>query len=132
MSLPPQDAAPPVPPPAAPELVPQPGPSLVFKDGAFAGRRVEVSGQLVLGRENADLVIEDSEVSRRHASVRPVDSQLEISDLGSSNGTFVNGARIQGPRRLEDGDEIRVGKSSLRVVVPPPPRSAATVVSGSS
>jgi pSer/pThr/pTyr-binding forkhead associated (FHA) protein len=87
----------------------------VFKEGVLAGKRVPVSGELTLGRENADVLLEDDLVSRRHALVRHTGAGLEIVDLGSSNGTFVNGARIQAPQALHDGDAIRLGGVSLVV-----------------
>ena len=77
-------------------------------------------------------------VSRRHAVVRPLDGGLEIDDLGSTNGTWVNGERIEGATRLAAGDVIGVG-SVLAVVewdeAPTATRDAsvvreATVVSG--
>jgi serine protease Do len=122
--------APPVtaPEPAAePPGPPEPEPSsLVFADGPLAGRRVEIQHELVLGRENVDVLVEDPEVSRRHAVVRPVEGGIEIDDLGSSNGTFVNGVRVREPRVLRDGDEIRLGSVGLRVDVPA--RAQATVI----
>jgi hypothetical protein len=106
-------------PPTGPAPPPPPDPpALVFKAGPLAGRRVEVRHELVLGRENVDVLIEDPVVSRRHASVRPVEGRLEIVDLGSSNGTFVNGVRLRDIKVLEAGDEIRLGGISLRVEVP--------------
>ena len=84
---------------------------LQFTAGPLAGHRVEVTSALVLGREGADLVIEDPQVSRRHASVRPAGDGLEIEDLGSLNGTWVNGARVTGegpagPRRPGAGRRL--------------------------
>ena len=111
--------------PPVPEPPPEPA-ALVFTDGPFAGRRVEVEHELVLGREDVDVLVEDPEVSRRHASVRPVDGGLEIDDLGSSNGTFVNGVRVRETKLLRHGDEIRLGGMSMRVDVPP--RAQATVM----
>jgi pSer/pThr/pTyr-binding forkhead associated (FHA) protein len=88
---------------------------LQFTAGPLAGHRVEVTSALVLGREAADLVIEDPQVSRRHASVRPAGDSLEIEDLGSLNGTWVNGARLAGKVRLALGDQVRVGDSFFEV-----------------
>ncbi len=88
---------------------------VVFEDGPLAGRRVEVTAVLVLGREAADLVIDDPEVSRRHAGLRPAGDGLEIEDLGSLNGTWVNGTRIQGAVRLSPGDRVRLGDTSFEV-----------------
>jgi pSer/pThr/pTyr-binding forkhead associated (FHA) protein len=101
-------------------LQPQAQPALIYKDGHLAGKRIEVRCQLVVGRENVDVLVEDSEVSRRHAAIRPVDGRLEISDLGSTNGTFVNGARIRRATPLGDGDVVRIGRTSLVVELPPP------------
>ena len=92
---------------------------LQFTAGPLAGRGVEVTSALVLGREGADLVIEDPQVSRRHAAVRPAGDALEIEDLGSLNGTWVNGARVTGKVRLALGDQVRVGDSSFEVEGPP-------------
>ena len=90
-------------------------PALVFKEGPLAGRRVEVVGELVIGRVDAGLTIEDEEVSRRHAVIRPGDGEIEIEDLGSRNGTYVNGVRIEAATRLAGGDSVKLGSSVLQV-----------------
>jgi hypothetical protein len=76
---------------------------------------VPVTGELVVGRENADLTIDDAEVSRRHLAVRLERGQLEVEDLGSANGTFVNGSRIDGPVKVGGGAKIRIGKTEFEV-----------------
>ena len=99
-------------------------PALVFSEGPLAGRRVEVDAELVLGREDASLTIDDEEISRRHAVIRPTDGGIEIEDLGSTNGTYVNAVRIDGPTRLAGGDTVKLGRSVLQVEsVGRPPRS---------
>ena len=55
---------------------------LVVTEGPLAGQRVELDGELVIGREDAGLTIEDEELSRKHAVVRLVDGVVEIEDLG--------------------------------------------------
>ena len=70
---------------------------------------------MVIGRENADITLEDSEISSRHAELRPTDDGAEIEDLGSTNGTFVNGTRIDSATPLTGGDIVRVGQSELEV-----------------
>ena len=70
--------------------------SLRMRDGPLAGERFEVAGEMVLGRTNADITIEDPLISRRHAIVRANDSTLEIEDLGSLNGTVVNSEKLRG------------------------------------
>jgi class 3 adenylate cyclase len=94
-------------------------PSLVLKDGPLAGRRFTVESQLVVGRLNADITIEDPLISRRHALVRPSEGSVEIEDLGSLNGTWVNGERITGTRRLGSGDVVTVGTTTLEVEADP-------------
>ena len=73
--------------------------------------------ELILGRErgSADLVIEDPGVSRRHARVFPDNGSLVVEDLGSSNGTYVNGERISGPVTLGAGDEVQLGDTVIGV-----------------
>jgi S1-C subfamily serine protease len=70
----------------------------------------------VIGRENADVVLDDEEVSRRHAELRPTQpGRAEIRDLGSRNGTWVNGQRISAPTPLRGGEALRIGQSELSV-----------------
>ena len=71
-------------------------PALIVKNGPLAGQRLRVIAPLTLGREDVDVLMDAPMVSRRHAVVRPVDGGLEIDDLGSTNGTWVNGERIEG------------------------------------
>jgi DNA-binding winged helix-turn-helix (wHTH) protein len=71
-------------------------------------------GSHVIGREpKAPICIESSVVSRRHASVVVARSHVTIVDHGSTNGTFVNGQRIEEATALVDGDEIRIGPARL-------------------
>jgi hypothetical protein len=72
---------------------------------------------LILGREHgsADLVIDDPGVSRRHARVLANNGGVIVEDLGSSNGTYVNGERIARPVELGPGDEVQVGATVLGV-----------------
>ena len=101
--------------------------SLIVRDGPLRGRRIEVGfDEFSLGREKTDLVIEDdTEISRSHAVVRPVDGGVEIEDLDSTNGTFVNELKISGPTRLSNGDIIRVGQTRLDVAVEEDPNATS-------
>jgi pSer/pThr/pTyr-binding forkhead associated (FHA) protein len=83
-------------------------PSLIFLAGPLAGRRVEVHAEVVVGRdEGVGLVVDDPEISRRHATLRPSGDAVEIEDLGSLNGTYVNGGRIATRVLLTPGDVVR-------------------------
>jgi len=71
-------------------------------------------GELVIGRSSyCSLVLEHASVSRVHASIRLVNGRIEISDMGSSNGTFVRGRRIKEPTPIESGDDVRIGSQAL-------------------
>lgn len=78
-------------------------------------------GETLLGREPGTAgSIDDASVSRRHARLVFEEGRATVEDLGSKNGTFVNGRRLGEPSPLEDGDEIRLGLVSLvfRAVTP--------------
>lgn len=103
-------------------------PDLVVKTGSLAGRRITIDREMIVGRENTDVVFEDDgEVSRRHAVLRPAGGGVEIEDLGSTNGSFVNDRRIEGPTTLSVGDNVRIGQTTLAVEAAP--GAADTVVS---
>lgn len=89
---------------------------LVIVDGVSAGRVFPVAGAVSIGRDSsAGIVIDDDQVSRRHAVVTADGDGARVDDLDSTNGTWVNGERVRGPRRIGAGDELRIGHTSLRV-----------------
>jgi S1-C subfamily serine protease len=111
---------------------------LEITSGPDSGRTANVSGEeFVVGREGStNLVLRDAKASRRHASLRALpDGRAELTDLGSRNGTFVNGQPLTGSVVLDGGEEIRIGDTTLRAVAeepaaapappPPPPPVAA-------
>jgi hypothetical protein len=78
-------------------------------------RYVVGSGGATFGRSRqCDVTLDDPNVSRTHAEIRPRGGSWVVSDLGSTNGTRVNGRRIQGPEVLRPGDAIEAGTSLLR------------------
>jgi len=101
--------------------------AVVVKTGPEAGRRVELGVEVVIGRQDADLVLEDPEVSRRHAVLRRTGESVVIEDLDSTNGTFVKGERIRRPITVGPGDQVRVGRTTLEIE--PDWRAADTIVS---
>lgn len=90
---------------------------LLIKAGPNSGQELDVDAEVVVGRDPAaaTLVIEDPEASRRHASLTPGGSGVTVADLGSTNGTYVNGERLESPRDASEGDEIRIGNTVLAV-----------------
>jgi hypothetical protein len=80
------------------------------------GVRLNVNGPVVVGRApGADIVIAASYVSGRHARFSRLGDELLIEDLGSTNGTTVNGVPIHGATQLEDGDIVGIGDVTVKV-----------------
>jgi serine phosphatase RsbU (regulator of sigma subunit) len=87
---------------------------LTVESGPLAGRRFTFEREVVLGRgEHADVRLDDTTVSRRHALVRPDGDDWVVEDLGSANGTFVGEQRVDAPTRLAPGDPFRLGQLRL-------------------
>lgn len=85
-------------------------------------------GDSLLGRSPECLIVLPSErVSREHAVVRRIHCGLEIEDLGSRNGTWVNGTRIRRATVLQQGDEVQLGDDVLEVVLKPNAQIPVTV-----
>jgi hypothetical protein len=74
------------------------------------------SAQLTIGRGNQNdiPIATDEYASARHARFEPRQDGVWVQDLGSTNGTFLNGTRLDRPRRLAQGDIVRVGETDLR------------------
>jgi hypothetical protein len=127
----------PIPAPSAPErdLEPTSGRTMVFSSSqrlaepleeratvrsqrallVYGGRRLVVSARgATLGRSReCDVVVDDANVSRRHAELRPRGATWVLTDLGSTNGTRLNGRPIHGAEVVRPGDEIEVGASVI-------------------
>ncbi|MGA9351785.1 MAG: FHA domain-containing protein [Anaerolineae bacterium] len=85
-------------------------PALIMQEGQGAGRSWPVEKErVIIGRgEDCDVVLTERQVSRHHAQIRRLDSQYVLEDLGSRNGTYVNGREVTEPHILQDGDEIQI------------------------
>ena len=91
------------------------GPTLVAMDGPLMGHRFPVGGLLEIGREASGIALTgDANASRRHASVAPGPTGLQVTDLGSTNGTYVDGSRVQSAV-ARPGSMVRVGSTTFRV-----------------
>ena len=87
-------------------------------EGLASGTEIEIDEVLVIGRsaEGHGSLGGDAEISREHARVtRSGSGELLIEDLGSTNGTSVNGQRISAPTRLGPGDTVKVGTTTMTV-----------------
>lgn len=101
---------------------------LLVTEGKDRGALLSVEADLVLGRvapEEEGRLGGDPEISRRHARIsRAADGRLQIEDLGSANGTFVDEERITTPRVLALGEVIRLGRTALKVTPGPAQESS--------
>jgi pSer/pThr/pTyr-binding forkhead associated (FHA) protein len=92
--------------------------ALRFISGKYQGGEypLQATGELVIGRSSElDMVLIEDMVSRKHAKISLAPGQIVIADLGSTNGTFVNGEKIR-KSRLKEGDRILIGTSILKLI----------------
>ncbi|RPJ18571.1 MAG: FHA domain-containing protein [Chloroflexi bacterium] len=90
---------------------------LIMRSGPTPGAAFTLEGdQLTIGRDSTnEIVINDAEVSRRHARLTFQGGKYVLEDLGSTNGTFVNGQRLAGPRVLKAGEVVSFGEQIVLV-----------------
>ena len=96
----------------------RPGGTPKLRVGSGAGLKIgaayDLSQGALLGRgDQADIVLEDSFASTRHARLVPHGDVIVLEDLGSTNGTYLNDEPLRGPQPLHPGDRIRIGDSAF-------------------
>jgi len=102
--------------PVVDSVVSNNGVSMPFKLETDDGNFSLSQGQNVIGRtDEADICLDMTEVSRCHAMITVQGTTAIIEDLGSKNGTYVNGRQLEGPATLNNGDEIWIGRSVARM-----------------
>ena len=104
---------------------------LIMRSGPTPGAVFNLGGdQLTVGRDSTnDVVINDAEISRRHARLTFQGGKYILEDLGSTNGTFVNGQRLAGPRVLKAGEVVSFGEQIVLVYEASTFDPAATIAS---
>ncbi len=91
--------------------------SLAVLQGKASGQIFQIQKvKTVLGRADADIVLDDPECSRQHAALEVLGSRVVVTDLKSTNGTFVHGERIENAE-LENHNEFRIGEHVLMLIV---------------
>jgi hypothetical protein len=92
----------------------------VHRPGGVRQRPVFMgTGRLLVGRTQGEIQLADRMVSHQHAAIEWEEGQAPVvHDLGSTNGTFLNGKRLSEPATLQDKDEIRIGSSFLSIRIP--------------
>lgn len=89
---------------------------LFVRSESSAGQELEITNVTVLGRsEESDVVLDDPYASEFHMRLVAQDNGIMLHDLGSTNGTYVNGRRVIAPTQLRRGDTIQVGKTVMEV-----------------
>src|SRR5512134_1532111 len=90
---------------------------LIMRSGPTPGAAFTLEGdQISVGRDSTnEIVINDAEVSRRHARLTFQGGKYVLEDLGSTNGTFVNGQRLAGPRVLKAGEVVSFGEQIVMI-----------------
>jgi pSer/pThr/pTyr-binding forkhead associated (FHA) protein len=90
---------------------------LVVTDGALAGTRIQLGSQAVLiGRaDDSTLVLTDDYASTRHARLSPRGSEWYVEDLGSTNGTYLDRAKVTTAVRVPMGTPVRIGKTVIEL-----------------
>src|SRR5215210_3382023 len=110
-------------------------PFVLYRDDSGAQRIIALTddvSRVRIGRgEDSEIPLTwDGEVSRVHAQLERIGSEWTVVDDGCSrNGSFVNGERLRGRRRLKDGDVLRLGATALRFAAPPREESKQTAPS---
>ena len=99
---------------------------LVVEIGPDEGKEFRLRGTMRIGRsEDSEITLADAQASRHHAAISPEPGGFTIQDLNSSNGTFVNGKRLDAPRLLKDGDRLRLANTVLAFRWESPPLAQA-------
>jgi len=110
-----------------------PMPSLVFLAGPIAGRRYKLAdGEYVIGRRSdCQIFVPDMRVSRQHARLIKAGEQWTLEDLGSNNGTYINGVRLQAASPIRTDDEITIANNRIKVeAAAPGEASSGSIESG--
>ena len=90
---------------------------LMITQGSQAGQSAELAdGVILIGRgADAQLNLDDDYVSTRHARVVSGENGIYLEDLGSTNGSYVNGQRITGPTTITLSDTVRIGRTTMKL-----------------
>ena len=91
--------------------------ALIVTAGALAGTRIALAGRpLMLGRaDDSTLVLDDDYASTRHARISQSGDDWYVEDLGSTNGTYLDRAKVTAPTKVSPGTPIRIGKTVIEL-----------------
>jgi pSer/pThr/pTyr-binding forkhead associated (FHA) protein len=89
-----------------------PAPHVVIRSPGRRPIHLVVDEPIEVGRRCEGILLDDDQLSRRHVQLRPAGGLVEVTDLGSSNGTFIDGVVIDGSQLLERGSIVRLGSQT--------------------
>ena len=103
---------------------------LIVRTGPNPGMVFDITKEVtMLGRDvTNDIVVGDAEISRQHSRITRTPGGMVLEDLGSTNGTFVNGDRLVSPRVLTSGDLVGMGENVTFTYKSTAPEAAATIM----
>jgi len=88
----------------------------IVEPDQLKGRTFDIAGELTIGRAaGCQIPLDDSYVSQLHARVFQRDGELLVEDLGSTNGTYLNRKKVDGPAPMRRGDRLQIGRTVLEV-----------------
>ncbi|ESK55846.1 FHA domain-containing protein [Acinetobacter tjernbergiae] len=88
--------------------------------GEFTGQEISIAHDMLVGRhQDADILLQSADISRRHAALLLKEQQLWVQDLNSSNGTFINDMRVEQETALHDGDILQFASFMFSVLAAP-------------
>src|SRR6516225_7182856 len=104
--------------------------TLITVQGPESGRQFSLAaGPTILGRQmDCTICLDAKAVSRQHAQILLEDGAYFVEDMGSSNGTFVNGSRITGRVPLTENDTLQIGPYLFTLRLPPPPENQEDMI----
>ena len=104
---------------------------LTMRSGPNPGTVYALDGELIsIGRDSSnEITVNDAEISRRHSRLSFQGGKYVLEDMGSTNGTFVNGQRLTGPRVLKSGEVVSLGEQIVFVYEAVMSDPGATVIS---
>lgn len=89
---------------------------VVVRSDTLSGKRFSISSATVVGRsDDADIVVDDPYASEFHLRLSVSNGEMIVHDLGSTNGTYVNGRRVTAPTGVGRGDSVQIGKTIFEV-----------------
>ncbi len=99
------------------DYAPSQGHFIVLRDNTDPSKvyKAYITNSIIIGKREGDIIIDDSSVSGKHCEIKVIGNEHSVTDLGSTNGTKVNGVKIDAPVYLEEGNLLEIGRQHFTV-----------------